>query len=319
MESKGFAVGSCIGTYPLTIFLYCGIIFPLSLYLLFPGGTPFVFYLRERDVKMKTSLAIVGDLAYETTINRFHTFSQLGGSGYYTAVGAIGAKNNDFVLISSVGEDFSFERIKINKSNLLIDIVPRQKTACFTTTYINNSERSFFADFGALNYPPYRFVDDFITAQLIYFAGSNPHRQISWIHALLGKGYNGIIACDTFEKYCVDYPDIVMKVIEKSEIVFMNQFEQSILNYKPEKSKKTSIIKKGENGADLFIPQRDIAHFIPTIEYNAEDTNGAGDILGGFFLSLILNGMDYGIALQQSVDFASLSVSKKGVEHLFNT
>ena len=257
--------------------------------------------LTQRMIKVKNNLAIIGDLAYETTVTNLYHVSQLGGSGYYAAIGAIAAKNNGFVLVSSVGEDFHSEETKISKTNLLLNILPNQKTARFTTTYLNDSERLFQADFGALVYPPYQFAGDIISAQLVLLTGSDPHKQLVWIQALLDKGFNGTIACDTFEKYCVDYPDIVMKVIEKSKYVFMNNLEQSILQYNPATFSKISIIKNGENGADLYMPQRNVVHYSSVNKYHVEDTNGAGDILAGSFLSFVLNGLSYEEALCQSV------------------
>ena len=63
-------------------------------------------------VTLNPNMVIIGDLAYETTIieNKRHTC--LGGSGYYAAIGAKAAQNDNFVLISSVGCDFDFSYLR---------------------------------------------------------------------------------------------------------------------------------------------------------------------------------------------------------------
>ena len=105
-------------------------------------------------------------------------------------------------------------------------------------------------------------------------------------------------------------------MIEKSNIVFMNEEERRLLQYDPHTMYKISIIKKGAMGADIFYGgnyQRSIA---PAFSSIAVDTNGAGDILAGAFLSKILSGYDYVNALSFAVDMATLSVTREGVQHI---
>ena len=59
------------------------------------------------------ALAIIGDLAYETVANKDFHYTCLGGSGYYAAIGASLAQCQDFLLVSSVGEDFDFSLLNL--------------------------------------------------------------------------------------------------------------------------------------------------------------------------------------------------------------
>ena len=269
-------------------------------------------------VTLNPNMVIIGDLAYETTIieNKRHTC--LGGSGYYAAIGAKAAQNDNFVLISSVGCDFDFSYLRnLNISDKEINVVQSEKTACFTTKFLNNTcEREFYADFGAIVFPNYKQIEKYLEAPFIYLAGGDPTRQLCWIKRLETNKYYGIIACDVFEKFCLEKPGESKKVIEKSDIVFLNEMERWLLGYNPIAKQKVSILKKGKQGAALFSREGNVISIAPKHRYIAVDTNGAGDILGASFLSKIVSGYNYSSAMQVAVDLASLSVTQENVRHI---
>lgn len=269
-------------------------------------------------VALKPNIVIIGDLAYETTIvqNKKHTC--LGGSGYYAAIGAKAAQNENFLLISSVGQDFDFLYLhNLNISDNEINIIQSEKTACFTTEFLNDmGERKFYADFGATGFPNYKQVEKYLDVSIIYLAGGDPTRQLCWIKKLESNNFNGIIACDVFEKYCMEKSGESKEVIERSNIVFLNEIERRLLEYNPIEKQKISILKKGKQGADLFDQEGNIISIKPQLECVAVDTNGAGDILAASFLSKIVFNYNYGAALQIAVDLATLSVTQENVGHI---
>lgn len=267
---------------------------------------------------LKSRMIIVGDLAYETTVVDKKIHTSIGGSGYYSSIGAKATGNEDFLLLSFVGEDFDFsffQSLKISTDG--VSVVPYEKTGCFTTKFWDASgKREFSAVYGAIQFPNYKSILKYLNASCVYLAGGDPIRQLHWIKELEKKMYHGIIASDLFEKYCLEKPEASKKVIEKSNIVFMNEEERRLLQYDPHTMYKISIIKKGAMGADIFYGgnyQRSIA---PAFSSIAVDTNGAGDILAGAFLSKILSGYDYVNALSFAVDMATLSVTREGVQHI---
>lgn len=274
--------------------------------------------MRTGDVVLKPSIVIIGDLAYETTVveNRKHTC--LGGSGYYAAIGAKAAQNENFVLISSVGGDFDFSYLRdLNIIDKEINVVQSEKTACFTTEFLNDvGERKFYADFGAIGFPNYEQIEKYLDVPFIYLAGGDPMRQLCWIKKLESNKYSGIIACDVFEKYCLEKPGESKKVIEKSDIVFLNEIERQLLGYNPIAKQKVNILKKGKQGADLFDREGNTISITPKSGYIAVDTNGAGDILAATFLSKVVAGYNYSSALQVAVDLATLSVTQENVKHI---
>lgn len=274
--------------------------------------------MRMEAVALIPNIVIIGDLAYETTIIKNKRHTCLGGSGYYAAIGAKAVQNENFVLISSVGCDFDFSYLhNLNIPAKEINVVQSEKTACFTTTFLNNiGEREFYADFGAIGFPNYKQIEKHLEAPFIYLAGGDPTRQLCWIKKLETNEYNGIIACDVFEKYCLEKPRESKKVIEKSDIVFLNETERRLLEYNSTAKQKVSILKKGKQGADLFSREGNIISIFPRHGCIAVDTNGAGDILAASFLSKIVLGYNYSSALQVAVDLASLSVTQENVRHI---
>lgn len=267
---------------------------------------------------MNTKLAIIGDIAYENTIIDSIDYTCLGGSGYYASIGSLASGNKSFLLITCVGSDFDFSYTnKLGISDRGITIVSNTTTARFTTKFLSKEgERTFFADLGALAFPYYGVIDEFIDAAIVFLAGSSPVRQLGWLNELQKRHFTGIIACDVFEKYCLENAEDTIRVIESSNIVFMNENESQILRFNPFESEKTCILKKGERGADLFNHGESIIHVYPKYRYTAIDTNGAGDVLAASFLSKILAGFSYKEALQFAVNLASLSVTKKDVKHI---
>ncbi|MEE0023264.1 carbohydrate kinase family protein [Ruminococcus sp.] len=266
---------------------------------------------------MLPNLVVIGDIAYETIIIGSKKHTCLGGSAYYALIGAKASKNNNCILIASVGEDFNFDAL--NDLGILdVNIVSRKKTANFITEFVNDIvERKFYADFGAIEFPQYELIEKYLDKPLVFLAGSNPMRQLCWIEKLKSNNYTGIIACDVFEKYCLENREETVEVIDESNIVFVNQVEAKILNYNPIGNNKTSIIKKGEAGATLVYKGEYLYDIKPQIEGLPIDTNGAGDILAASFLSKIIGGCtSYTDALQFAVDLASLSVFQKGVDHI---
>ena len=267
---------------------------------------------------MQPSLVIIGDLAYERTISENVEYTNLGGSAFYAAIGAKASHNDNFIVIASVGDDFCHALFdKFNISNAGITCIPNQKTAKFVTTFVKNSnERLFSAEWGAIEYPHYESILDYLNAKVIYLAGSNPSRQLCWINQLHKLGYTGTIACDVFEKYCLEQYWESTQVIAKSDIVFMNEYEKDILHFEPIGYTKMSIIKLGSNGA-FFVSTDGIKKVIrPQITCNASDTNGAGDILAASYLSNRIAGFSEEESLQRAVNLATLSVSKAGVTHI---
>jgi len=265
------------------------------------------------------ALAIIGDLAYETVANKDFHYTCLGGSGYYAAIGASLAQCQDFLLVSSVGEDFDFSLLNlVQEDSRLISVIHEKNTARFFTQYVKESgKRIFHGDFGALESPDYKnSVTSLLDIPLIYLAGGNPERQRSWINELKRYNYSGMIASDTFEQYCRENAKAVKEVFKDSDIVFLNEEEWAILECSSAFAHKVTVLKKGKDGAVLFDSSKHATSVLPQSGIAVEDTNGAGDILAAAFLAKIAKGVPYASALQYAVNLASASVEKKGVNHM---
>ena len=264
---------------------------------------------------LNKKLVIIGDIAYETsTINNKH-YKSIGGSGYYSAIGALAANNRDFILVSTVGFDFNLEELnKLHINTKYITTNEKERTACFFTVYNKNSTRSFFSKDNVLNYNNYGIINKLVNANIIFFSGSKPERQLAWIRELRKVKYNGLIASDVFELYCKTQPEKTMEVIMNSDIVFMNNEERSILNCDFNKQ-QTVIIKNGSDGATL-LKNNSCISVRPEEQVKAIDTNGAGDILAGVFLSNILLKNTVIYSLQNAINIATKSVTKRGVLHI---
>lgn len=265
---------------------------------------------------MSKKIVIIGDVAFETTVIGDSSIRSLGGSGFYSAIGSLATNHKNFTLITSVGTDFDFltlDKLGINREG--ISVIHNEKTACFTTEFINPNDRIFRSDLGALKSPDFTIIKNHLQSTIIFLSGSNPNMQLKWIKHIKGYNFYGKIAVDLFEDYCEKYPLETKKVIELSDIVFLNEVERKLICNDKIFSNKICILKKGSKGAIYSSPNKTI-NITPTISCTAVDTNGAGDILAGAFLSMLLSVGSITHALQTAVNIATLSVSKHGVYHI---
>lgn len=256
-------------------------------------------------------LIIVGDVAYESIIEKKSKVSRIGGSGYYCAIGAASVKDSDYILFSCVGEDFDYSELeRYNINSIGIKAFSGMMTGKFITHVKENGQRIFQSDEGASKFT---YIDTSLLCDtgIVFLAGTNPRKQLQIIEKL--DGFQGVIACDVFEGYCNEYRDEINMIFSKCGIIFMNDLEKDILGYMPD-DRKMSVIKYGSKGAVLWADGKALSVNAPIA--NVVNTVGAGDILAGSFLSCLLNGFFPEEALKQGVLTASRSVCYEEKESL---
>lgn len=254
---------------------------------------------------LRGKLQIVGDVAYEIIKNGLSTSCSVGGSGFYTSLGASCIEPTNYNLFANVGIDFDFSRFNaLGITTEGIRVIDQQKTGRFITTIVDDEHRQFSAEVGALS-SAYIDVCALKEGDIVYLSGSHPLKQLAVLEQI--KGFRGEIAADVFEGYCEDYRDEIMTVFKSCKYVFMNDLERQLLNYSPS-GNVFSIIKHGSDGASFWRGAREIFR-IDSPVVPVRNTIGAGDILAGAFLEGILVGKKRKESLSRAVTIASLSVT----------
>ncbi len=148
------------------------------------------------------NLVIIGDISFEKTVIPSGSFVSVGGSGFYSSIGALAAVYRDFLLISSVGFDFDLKHLK--NIGICVDgisIAANEKTAVFTSTFDDKNNRVFNSTIGALQYQDYSQITNIRNSSIVFLSGSSPIRQLNWIYQLKANNFTGMIAVDVFKDY----------------------------------------------------------------------------------------------------------------------
>ena len=137
-----------------------------------------------------------------------------------------------------------------------------------------------------------------------------------WLNVLDTLTHSATISADTFETFVRDFPEETQQVLGRINMLFINEDEYENLVYGGAINNQIpTILKKGKKGAVYFDPDTIIE--VPALSVNAVDTTGAGDVLAGAFLALRSQNIPIDESLKTAVHLASRSVTKFGVDHLY--
>lgn len=268
-------------------------------------------------MEKEIELAIIGDLAFNKDITPYGEKTSMGGSAYYSAVGASKYCEN-VGIVAKVGDDFDLEYLEKRKINIEgVKIVKGGQTARFVLYQHQDGNRDFKAERGvAVSVDTSIFPRSYLNAKYIHLATSLPEHYLVWINVLRTQiSSSTIISADAFEQYVKEYPDLTREVLKLVGMIFLNEEELNLLSQFGELSFRVPIIlKKGPLGAVYIEGEKTIRSPAPRVK--AIETTGAGDILAGVFLALRAGNFPVEKALEEAVKTASYSVTEFGVEHL---
>jgi len=267
--------------------------------------------MRNKEI----DIAIIGDLAFNHDITSSGEKTSVGGSAYYSAVGA--SRFSEKVgIVAKIGEDFDLSYLhKRSIDTEGVRLVSSEKSCRFVLRQHLDGTREFSAERGvARTVETEIFPKTYIRAKYIHLATQLPAHCLIWMNAL-ENNVEGIISADSFEVFVKQFPDLTRRVFEKAGMIFTNEAELQILRQLGEVSfESPMILKKGAAGAVYINEGETIAVEAPKVE--VVETTGAGDILAGAFLALRAKNIPVERALKKAVYLASRSITNFGVEHI---
>ncbi len=244
-------------------------------------------------------LTVFGTVALDTTRTPFRTETRiLGGAATFTSV-----SSSMFVptsIVAAVGSDMPSEHIRaliskgINTKGIII--IQGSKTFHYDSSFdydlsnrtTNKTELGVIAGFDPV------IPEEYIKSDYVYLANNDPKQNIKILRHFQNPR---LVVCDTIEFWINGSRDDVVKMIEMTDGVVINDNEARLLCKEANLAKcakkimswgsKFAIIKKGENGAILFTKEGLVfpasAFFLDEIV----DPTGAGDSFAGGFLGHI--------------------------------
>ena len=282
------------------------------------------------------SITVVGSVAYDTVTTSYgKSIKQLGGSAIYFSIAA--SKFTNVYPVGVYGDDFDNSDIKlltdnsINISNLKKE---KGKTFFWEGVYDNNdinSRKTIITDLNVFE----KFVPELDNtakkSDIIFLANINPELQLDVLNQCKNINPRSFVGLDTMDLWINNSIESLNKVIFKSNVILIDQYEASALskvnNLKDaglkilESGVDFVVIKKGEHGVLIFNKDYEIS--IPGYLTNiVKDPTGAGDSFAGtFFGYLDKIGNEYTsdnifIATVLATVVASYTVEGFGVEAL---
>jgi sugar/nucleoside kinase (ribokinase family) len=244
-------------------------------------------------------LTVFGTVALDTTRTPFRTETRiLGGAATFASVSSsLFAPTS---IVAAVGSDMPAEHIRALSSKGIdtkgIIIIQGSKTFHYDSSFdydlsnrtTNKTELGAIAGFDPV------IPEEYIKSDYVYLANNDPKQNIKILRHFQKPR---LVVCDTIEFWINGSRDDVVKMIEMTDGVVINDNEARLLCKEANLAKcakkimswgsKFAIIKKGENGAILFTKEGLVfpaaAFFLDEIV----DPTGAGDSFAGGFLGHI--------------------------------
>ena len=244
-------------------------------------------------------LTVFGTVALDTTRTPFRTETRiLGGAATFASVSS--SVFTPTSIVAAVGSDMPSEHIRALSSKGIdtkgIITIPEGKTFHYDSSFdydlsnriTNKTELGVIAGFDPV------IPEEYINSDYVYLANNDPQQNIKILRHFQKPR---LVVCDTIEFWINGSRDDVIKMIEMTDGVVINDNEARLLCKEANLAKcakkimswgsEFTIIKKGENGAILFTKEGLVfpaaAFFLDEIV----DPTGAGDSFAGGFLGHI--------------------------------
>jgi len=244
-------------------------------------------------------LTVFGTVALDTTRTPFRTETRiLGGAATFASVSS--SLFTATSIVAAVGSDMPNEHISTLSSKGIdtkgVITIPDGKTFHYDSSFdydlsnrtTNKTELGVIAGFDPV------IPEEYIKSDYVYLANNDPKQNIKILRHFQNPR---LVVCDTIEFWINGSRDDVVKMIEMTDGVVINDNEARLLCKEANLAKcakkimswgsKFAIIKKGENGAILFTKEGLVfpasAFFLDEIV----DPTGAGDSFAGGFLGHI--------------------------------
>jgi sugar/nucleoside kinase (ribokinase family) len=265
-------------------------------------------------------LLVVGSVALDTVKTPFGEVAEvLGGSATYFSTAASYFTAVD--LIAVVGEDFPPQHVAFLKSRG-IDLtgLERRPGATFRWQgeYTHQLNEAHTLDTKLNVFETFRpkIPDAYRSPEVLFLGNIDPELQLDVLQKLPRPP---LVACDTMNFWINGKREALWRVLEKVDILIVNDGEARALGESPNLVKvaqmvlargpKHLIIKRGEYGVLMFNEKQVFGAPAFPLE-DVRDPTGAGDTFAGGFLGyLAATGNRTNEALKQAIIFGSVMAS----------
>lgn len=265
-------------------------------------------------------LLVVGSVALDTVKTPFGEVAEvLGGSATYFSAAASFFTTVD--LIAVVGEDFPSQHVAFLKSRG-IDLtgLERRSGATFRWQgeYTHQLNEAHTLDTKLNVFETFRpkIPDAYQSPDVLFLGNIDPELQLDVLQKLPRPP---LVACDTMNFWINGKREALWRVLEKVDILIVNDGEARALGGSPNLVKvaqlvlargpKHLIIKRGEYGVLMFNEKQVFGAPAFPLE-DVRDPTGAGDTFAGGFLGyLAATGNRTNEAIKQAIIFGSVMAS----------
>ena len=266
------------------------------------------------------SILVVGSVAFDSVETPFGRVDNvLGGSATYFSTSA--SFFTDVSLVAVVGEDFPQEHVDFLKSrNIDLGGLARNRGKTFHWKgrygFDLNEAQTLETHLNVFETFRPRIPDEYADAEFLFLANIDPELQMEVLDQVQRPR---IVACDTMNFWISSKPEALKKVIERVDILIINEGEARQLSGEANLIKaarklldigvKTLIVKRGEYGVLMF----NRASVFSAPAYPLEevfDPTGAGDTFAGGFMGYLANTGDPSEeGIRQAIIFGSVMAS----------
>jgi sugar/nucleoside kinase (ribokinase family) len=266
------------------------------------------------------SIVVVGTVAFDTVETPFGRGENvLGGSATYFSTSA--SFFTDVSLVAVVGDDFPEEHVNFFKSRTIdttgLQRVPG-KTFHWSGRYgfdLNEAQTVDTQLNVLMDFQP-NLPESYRDAEYLFLANIDPDLQMNVLEQVRKPK---LVACDTMNFWISSKPEALQKVLQKVDIVVINEGEARQFTGEANLVKaarqiialgsKRVVIKRGEYGVLMFTT--DTVFSAPAYPLDEVfDPTGAGDTFAGGFMGYLANSGDLSEeGLRQAIIYGSVMAS----------
>ena len=265
-------------------------------------------------------IVVVGTVAFDTVETPFGRGENvLGGSATYFSTSA--SFFTDVSLVAVVGEDFPEEHVQFLQSrDINTDGLQRIPGKTFHWTgrygYDLNEAQTLDTQLNVLmDFKP-NLPESYRNAEILFLANIDPDLQMEVLEQVRNPK---LIACDTMNFWISSKPESLKKVLQKVDIVIINEGEARQFTGEANLVKaarqiislgcKRLVVKRGEYGVLMFTADTVFAAPAYPLE-EVFDPTGAGDTFAGGFMGYLANSGDLSEdGIRQAIVFGSVMAS----------
>lgn len=266
------------------------------------------------------SIVVVGTVAFDTVETPFgREENVLGGSATYFSTSA--SFFTDVSLVAVVGEDFPEEHVRFLQSREInTDGLQRIPGKTFHWSgkygYDLNEAQTLDTQLNVLMEFRPDLPESYRDADYLFLANIDPDLQMEVLEQVRSPK---LVACDTMNFWISSKPEALKRVLQKVDIVVINEGEARQFTGEPNLVKaarkiialgcKRLVVKRGEYGVLMFTANSIFAAPAFPLE-EVFDPTGAGDTFAGGFMGYLANTGDLSEeGIRQAIVFGSVMAS----------